>query len=206
MYKTVQKYKMAKQSDMAINTAIVETLVNPHNNQDEITVVHMYGDSCLVEQDLSVQYQLPANISLYQIRTLISFDNLKKSGIIETCSTKHLFMFNKDNGMWDSRWPDYPSHRSKFPTFYTLGSYTSRTIRSESTLVPEMRKSVEKKSFFINRSINRSYICPVNPNHQTKFADLYIECPWLGEETKKFNLAKRRFNYAFKKAHTQTTR
>lgn len=194
MYKTVEKYKFGMMDTYQINIGIIERIVNPNDNKIEFIVVHKFGSSCLVEADLSEQYGLPENISLYRVKELKDFSKFKESGNTESNSNAHLFMLNKSTGMWDSRWPDDLSR--KFKWALKLSPYSMGPLKTEAYLVPLMRKCVEQLQSVY------TYICPVHPNHPTKFADFYINNSFTENS---FKRAKRRFNAAFKQAPIQKT-
>jgi len=190
MYKTTEVYEIGMRNAVEVNIAAIEKMVDTQNAENTITVIHMFGESHIVIKDITGYYRLPKNILLYQVRDIKNFDELKNYGRWEPASNIHLFMYNKNNGMWDNRWPDY----DRASLMQLRLARAER--RTEAQLVHDMQKEVRNLPI----DIHKTYIRKVEGDYQPASAKMYLWGPIPGDD---FKIGENYFDEKFKLAKTR---
>lgn len=197
MYKTTEVYEVGTQNAVEVNIAAIEKMVDTQNAKNTITVVHMFGELNIVLNELTARYKLPRNISLYQVGEIErnpfinSFEELKKYGFTHVQFSKELlFMYNKDNGMWTNRLPNYDD------ASMLRQRIVSHPIQTERSLVPEMLKEVQEMPDYMYKT----YIREAGEVYEPKYATIYQS--FYEDEFKAGNAY---FAEKFKLAKTQAT-
>lgn len=167
IYKTTEKYLLGQHNGVFVNVAMVEQLAPRRNGTlKPETVIHMFGDANLVLDDLSAKYQLPENIVLYKVQELANFAAFKCNNDRTMQSYPHLFMMNRSNGLWDSRWTD-----TYAPMHILL--FDNDPFRDEAWCVKEMLPQVR----WMGCHADECFIRPVPRNYPRRMADMTFVHP-----------------------------
>jgi len=166
MFKTTEIYEVGNQSSIGINIVAIEKMVDTKNPTKTITVIHMFGHSCIVEKDLTAHYRLPQNILLYRVREIKNFEELKNYGRSAKISDKHLFMYDPDGGRCNCRYPSYKCRISKL----WRKNNTKHIATTEAEIVPEMLEHVQNT----NNYIYKNYIREVGEDYDRKYTNIFF--------------------------------